>query len=382
MKARLNRSFISQISGQVKTTIIWDSDLKGFGIRIYPNGAKSWLVDFTINRKRSRRIIGDYDRVTPEAARNHAKKLLSEAALNVNPFEKDDEARKQLNLRDFAIEYMVRHGNLKKSSRDDGSRLKTDILPKMGCKRLSDIKRQDVALLHGFVGKRSIYQANRALALLSKMFNLATLWGYLPEGHQNPCRGIEKFKEESRERFLNTEEMGRLLETVRKHRNPYIRAIILLDILTGLRLGEMLALKWSDIDEENKQIVLHRTKQGRKHYVPLTDDAMKIIWDIPELHGNPYLFPGHKKGSHLTDIKRPWTEIRTEAGLMDIHYHDLRRSLGSWLIQDGASLALVGKILGHSQASTTQIYARFLKDSGRHELEKHSIRIASVEKKD
>lgn len=381
MKAKLNRSFVASLPPQTKKVIIWDSELSGFGIRICPGGSKSWLVDFRVAGRRRRKVIADYALVTPEAARAQAKKFLSTVELGGDPFQESDDLRKQRTLREFSAEYMARHGDKKASARNDAGYLKNHILPKLGGKRLSEIKRPDVAEMHSSIGKAHETTANRCVSTLSKMFNMAVEWGFLPEGHSNPCHKFKRFHEESRDRFLNRDEMHQLLGLVMAHPNPYVSAAIILDLLSGLRLGELLRIKWDEVDLENKQVAVRKTKQKKPNYVPLSDAAMKLIKNIAPLKGNPYLFPGWKKGTHLTTLKKPWADIRKRAGLEDITFHDLRRTLASWLAQSGHSLALIGSILGHSNPATTQIYARFNQESQLEALNEHAKRVKSVMKK-
>jgi integrase len=120
------------------------------------------------------------------------------------------------------------------------------------------------------------------------------------------------------------------------------------------------------------------TKAGRVHYVPLSAPAMTILRELPRLGDNPYILPGHIHGRPIVNINRPWRRIRKAAGVEDVRLHDLRRTVGSWLAQSGNSLHLIGRVLNHSNQSTTAIYARFGQDHVRQALEEHAARLMGV----
>jgi integrase len=221
------------------------------------------------------------------------------------------------------------------------------------------------------MGTRAPYEANRTIRLLSKMFELAKDWNYLDHNDGNPAKGIKLFKEEKRDRWLTHNELPQLIEAIDKEQNLYARIAIWLYLLTGVRKTELLTAKWSDIDFERKELRLSDTKAGRVHYVPLSEAAMDLLSRVPRLQDNPCIIPGHITGKHLVNISKPWNRIKTAAKLEDIRLHDLRRTVGSWLAQSGNSLHLIGKVLNHSNQSTTAVYARFAQDDVRNALEGH-----------
>jgi integrase len=201
------------------------------------------------------------------------------------------------------------------------------------------------------------------------MFSLAEQWGYVPEGHPNPAKGIKRFREKSRDRFVTEAEFPRLREAINAEEDVYVRSAIWLCLFTGARKTEILSRKWEDVDLDRKEMRLKDTKAGRDHVVPLSQPALEILGSIPRQQGNPYIFPGGKKGEPRKDFRPQWDQIRERAGLQDITFHDLRRTVGSWLAIGGSSLVLIGKVLNHSSPSTTKIYARLLDDAARDPLE-------------
>ncbi|MCK7574873.1 MAG: site-specific integrase [Chromatiales bacterium] len=207
------------------------------------------------------------------------------------------------------------------------------------------------------------------------MFDLARRWGFVPEDHSNPARDIDRFKEAKRDRWVTPEELPRLAQAINEEPNQSARFGLWLYLLTGARKSELLRARWEDVDWTRAELRLPDTKAGRVHYVPLSGPALALLREIPRDEGNPYILPGKLEGAHLVNINKPWNRVRKAAGVEDVRIHDLRRTVGSWLAQAGNSLHLIGRVLNHSNQSTTAIYARFGEDSVRAALEQHGTRI-------
>jgi integrase len=239
------------------------------------------------------------------------------------------------------------------------------INPKIGARKVTDIERQDIAELHHGLSHIP-YQANRTLGVLSKMFNLAEVWGLRPDG-SNPCLHVKKFTEEKRARFLSPEEFAALGKTLREveldrsETQSAINAIRLL-MLTGCRLGEITTLKWDYVDIKARELRLPDSKTGAK-VVHFGKTAAEILKAIKKLDGNPYVITGQKNdGSRLTDLQHPWRRIRAKAGLNNVRIHDLRHSYASGALALGEGLTMIGKLLGHTQVQTTARYAHLAND--------------------
>ena len=151
----------------------------------------------------------------------------------------------------------------------------------------------------------------------------------------------------------------------------FARYAIWLYLLTGARKSEILTAKWEYVDWDRMELKLQETKSGRTHYIPLSSVAINLLQNIPRVDNNPYIIVGHKAGSHLVNIDKAWRRIRSAADIEDVRLHDLRRTVGSMLVQSGSSLPLIGEILNHSNQATTKIYARFSTDEPRKALESH-----------
>ena len=235
-----------------------------------------------------------------------------------------------------------------------------------------------MAALHTKIGQHAPYEANRIVALLSKMFELARRWGFVPENAANPARGIDKFKEQKRDRWVTPEELPRLAAAIMQEPSLYVRAAVWLYLLTGVRKTELLKACWEDVDFARSELRLSETKAGRIHYVPLSPPAVALLRALPREEGNPYLLPGAKSGHHLVNIEKPWRRVRKIAAVEDVRLHDLRRTVGSWLAQAGSSLPLIGRVLNHTDPKTTAIYARLGDDPARQALTEHGQRIAAI----
>jgi len=210
------------------------------------------------------------------------------------------------------------------------------------------------------------------------MYELATQWGYLEESYPNPARKIKPFRETKRDRFVTSEELPRLARAIDAELSPYIRAAFWLYLLTGMRKRELLRARWEDIDFQAQLWRLPETKSGRVHHLPLSSQVVAILKSLPREEGNAHVIPGLRAGLALQNIDKPWRRIRARAGLENVRIHDLRRTAGSHLAQDGASLHLIGRILNHRDPSTTAVYAHFQLEHERAALERHAERLFEV----
>ncbi|MCB1773856.1 MAG: site-specific integrase [Gammaproteobacteria bacterium] len=369
-------------------SVHWDDALPGFGIRVYPTGRKAFVLSYRAKGRKHLMTLGTYGPMTLAQGRNLAKTRLADVITGGDPLEARKKAAAGSTIGDLAATYMTRHAKpLKRSWKDDQRRLDRHILPRWRNHKVLAITRDDVASLHSRIGKSASYEANRTVALLSKMFELARLWGFVPDSHPNPARGIDKFREEKRDRWVTPEELPTLAEAINAESNDTARAAIWLYLLLGVRKSELLRAKWADIDFERCELKLPETKAGRVHYVPLSPPALAILKSIPRVEGNPYVLPGRKPRDkdadkappkHFVNISKPWQRVRNAAGIEDVRLHDLRRTVGSWLAQSGATLHLIGRVLNHSNTSTTAIYARFSEDHAREALDRHAERLLGV----
>ena len=387
--------------------ILWDDDLAGFGVAAFPSGKKTYILQVRQNGRSRRSQIGKHGRLTPDEARSEAKKLLGQFEAGADPVEAKKAARGVPTLREVSEAFLAQHSGSKRKVRTHSEYvrlLNKRVLPALGSKRISEISRSDIAKLHSAVSKDAPISANRVVALVSSIWSWASRRDIVSSG-LNPARGLERNKEQGKERFLKSDEFARLGEALRlaeteglpwaldeshpnaKHfaraenrKTPvdlFAVAAIRLLILTGARLREILNAKWSEIDFDRGILFLSDSKTGRKP-IYLSAAALSILNSIPRIDANPYVIVGAKPNKPRVDLKKPWNAIRRKAELHDLRLHDLRHSFAS--IGAGASLGLpiVGKLLGHSQPKTTARYAHLDADPLRRAADSIGATIESV----
>jgi integrase len=367
---KILKSAVDKAHPSLKDTYIWDDDLKGFGLKTTPKGKKVYLVQYRIGGRkgRTRRItIGAHGTVTAEQARWEAKRLLGEVASGRDPASFRDQVRAESTIGTLLDQFRNEHiaTKLKPKSAEEYCRnIRLYIVPAFGDRLISSVQRSDVLRLHHELRDKP-YQANRVLAILSKFFNWAEKQGYCAS-NSNPCRHVEKYREEKRERFLTEDEMKRLGDALNeaeelKTTSPWIVAAIRLLAFTGARLSEIRTMKWDYLDLERGTVRLPDSKTGKKT-IYLNEQAIDVLEKIPRLEDNPYVICGNIPGAHLVNLQKPWRRIRKAAGLEDVRIHDLRHSFASAAVAGGMSLPMIGALLGHSQPQTTARYAHLGQD--------------------
>ncbi len=389
---------------------LWDEHLSGFGVAAMPSGAKVYVAQYR-QAGRSRRIkLGEHGRLTPDEARSLAKEVLCAVEGGKDPIE---ERRTRLTVRSFkevAEDYLRLHVAAKRKARTHEEyerQLKLHIVPAIGSKPITSVSKKDIAQLHAGMADTP-GAANRCLSLIDAVWNWAVRRGEI-NGLRSPSQGLDRNPEHSRERYLTPDELRRLGRAMReaettglpwvvdetgpkaKHLpkvnrtriiDPYAVAAIRLLMLTGARLREILEARWDYIDWDRGLMFLPDSKTGRK-ILYLSAVALNILEDLPKVAGNPHIIPGSSKGAARADLKRPWAAIVRAAGLLKpveksiptdndrlqkkrkriseaqpgVRLHDLRHTFAATGVGSSLGLPVIGKLLGHSQASTTQRYA-------------------------
>jgi integrase len=362
---RISLKAIAELaSGQT----IWDADVKGFGVRCQRRAAVYVLKYRDQNGHQHFLTIGRHGAPwTPDTARKEARRRLHALTESRTAGGTFADPSNSPTLEAFSKTYLESYARLHKKPRsvaEDRRNLDLHILPALGAKGLAEITAADIARFHTSRGTCPS-NANRCLALLSHIFSIGAKWGAIPTGI-NPCRGIKRFRESIRERFLSAEEvvaLGRALAEVDgatgDAREDW-RAVNILRLLiyTGARLSEILTLQWGWIHWDEGFARLPDSKTGTKT-VPLPQPALHVLRKVSDEHGrqSKFVFPGARTGTHFTGIQKPWQRIRLKAGLPDVRIHDLRHCFASTAVAHGESLYLVGAVLGHRTTSTTQRYA-------------------------
>ncbi|MBL4601291.1 MAG: tyrosine-type recombinase/integrase [Emcibacteraceae bacterium] len=366
---KLTKRIVDKAEIKNKNYVIWDDDVKGFGLRVYTSGIKSYMIQYRASGRTRKLTLGKHGILTPDEARKLARENLVDVAKGGNPTEDKKLYSEAPRFSVLCDRFLDEHAalNCKPSTVKEYTRcVNIFINPSLGSFKAQDITRQDVAKLH-HTNMHIQYQANRILGVLSKIFNLAEEWGLRPDG-SNPTRHVKKYQEKKRERYLEPDELRKLWEVMEKRlseklENSHMIAAFKMLLLTGCRLGEIQTLKWEYV--RGNALILPDSKTGAKK-VYLGMPTLEVLSSLARIENNPYVFVGKKEGGYITDFQKPWRRIRKDAKIEDVRIHDLRHTFASYAVSGGETLHITGKLLGHSQVQTTSRYAH-LADAPMHE---------------
>ena len=335
---------------------VHDGSEKGLSVYVTPNGAVTFFVRKRINGRDERIVIGRFPDISIEQARQKAMEIKSQVALGKDPSEDKKRLRAEITFGEMFQEYMERYSKKQKRSWKFDEREVNKFCSHWLTRKASHISRQEVQILHERVhDNNGLYQANRILERISAIYNRAIRWGW--EG-TNPARGVKKFKEKSRDRFLKRDEMPRFFAALAEDENEIVRDYILISLLTGARKSNVLAMRWNEINFEMQEWRIPETKNGDSHTVPLSEQAIEILERRRTATNSLFVFPSNSKTGHYADPKRAWERILKRANIADLRIHDLRRTLGSWMAATGTTTAIIGKTLAHKSVQATKIYER------------------------
>ena len=385
---KLTKTVVHSLPARDKVYIVYDDTLLGFGVRVTPNGARSWIVEYRphgggrgVGKRRI--TLGSITVLTPDQAREAAGDVLAKVRFGQDTPHDRAARRASPLLSELIDEFMreeVRPIRKPRTAELYELYFRRHVTPALGTKRAREVTAADVAKLHRKVGAKAQVTANRMVALISGLYSWAARTGRVPDDVR-PARGITKFREQGRERFLSGEEIGRLGDALReaetvglpwvvdetnpkaKHVrkdnritqvSPFATAAIRLLLLTGCRLREILNLRWEEYDRERGMLLLPDSKTGRKPII-LSGAAIAVLDAIP--NAGDYVIAGKNAEQASRDLKRPWDAIRQRANLGPLRLHDLRHTFGATGAGDNLGLPVIGKLLGHKNVETTMRYA-------------------------
>lgn len=383
---------------------VWD-DLPGFGVRVTPNGHKTFVLKYRNAYGKQRfHKIGAFPDLSASTARKEAEQLRELVRQGGDPKEQAAERKLTFTVRELGEEWLAKHARPnRKSWETDESRLERHVNSRWGKLAAPEVTKAKVATMHREISagenmdsRGGHVEANRALQLVHTVYAWALDEGLLPAGTENPAKGIRKFPEGSRKRWVKPHEMPWLLDALDKHEDPFVREAFWLILHTGARKREALNLQWRDVDVTGREVTFRETKNGNDHTIPLPASMLNRLAELPRVEGNPHVFVGYVEGQQLTDVRRSWKSIRANAAelareaepdpieidLSDVTIHDLRRTVGAWLATAGYSELLIGRILNHTAQSVTGIYARLGDDAMRDALESHARRLQACREPD
>ena len=352
----------------------------GLKLVVYRSGKRYFRYRLVVNGKKKMITIGEYPAVSVEKARSKVREFKALLADGIDPTATPDVDDSVLTFGNFVEKHYRPFAKMERRSYTDiANRLTNRILPAFGHRPLTAIKRHEISEFHVKLGSEvAAPTANRTVATISAILNLAVERGLL---ESNPGRGIRKLKENGpRSRVLGGEELMRFMTKLLETLQTVAGQAIYLLITTGLRRGEVLNLRWNDVNLADKSIYLTMTKCGEPRYVPLNSQALDLLTRLQRERGakGGFVFPGAGKTGHLTEVRKTFNAICRDAKIADLHPHDLRRAYASLLVNAGTPLSAIQRLLGHKKIVTTEIYARINQDSLRSATETAVIELQKV----
>jgi integrase len=397
-RVRLTKRLVDDFSPpEAGQAFLWDAEIPGFGVRVTKQGGKAWIVQCRVRGGKQRRIvIGRCNKLALDRARIEARKIIGAAELGRDPAQERKEAREEKpdtdpTFADFAdrwLDEVVAKRNRAGTEKHRRLLIKNHIKPHLGDKRLSEIGRKDIEDMHHAVSEKYPVAANRAVSVCSAILSTAVRWELL---ERNPALQAHRNSEEGRERYLTPDELKALGKALEESPAQDSADVVRLLLLTGARVGEVLAMRWDQLDLAAGVWTkpASTTKQNKTHRVPLSAPAITVLkkripagkkagdgtartLDRSAKKGNPWVFPGEGADGHMTTIRTFWAAICKRAKIKGARVHDLRHTFASLLVSAGESLPVVGALLGHTQAKTTSRYAHLMDDALRSAAEKVS----------
>ena len=363
---------------------IFDTEVRGFAACIYRGGGRAFTIDYRYAGRQRRMTFARWPEWGVSAARERAKELRREIDAGGDPLANREAVREAPRMTDLIARYIDVHLThlAKLNASDQRSMMEKFIGPAWGRMLVTEVSSYDVELLLNKVAegrarpakakpnnrarklqgaKPTPVRANRVGEVVRKMFAYAVKWGWRED---NPAMGFRRRMETPRERYLSPDELSRLAAALDAADDDRGAGIIRLCMLTGARVGEVRQARFEDFNLEHLSWTkpASTTKQRRVHRVPISDEAAAIVRQrrVAVAKGSPWLFPGEVPGEPVQEIRRLWARIQKDIGIEDVRIHDLRHTFASLLVSGGASLEMIGKLLGHSQMQTTQRYAHLM----------------------
>ena len=351
------KRIVDRLAVDDKDVLFWDRELPGFGLRVYPSGAKVYVVQTRCAGRSKRVTVGRHGDVSPDQARKEAARIIARIKGGETPIPVAPKAAPT--MAELAERYQREHVSMRcrpATVAHYGIMLAKHIMPALGELKVAEVERKHI-LAFQYELREKPTVANRALDMLIKMFNLAEAWELRPPG-KNPCRFVRRYQvQPQHERFLTSEELHRLgcaLDAAPAERlaSRHGAAAIRLLVLTGCRRNEILGLRWEGRGLRGGRASPARYEDRCPGRAADAGGGGRCWRDLPRVPGNPWVIPGKKRGTHQRNINDSWDRIRRRAGLAGVRLHDLRHSFASRALAMGESLSMIAKLLGHTQVQT------------------------------
>ena len=380
---KITKRLVDALRPQERERVVWDDEIKGFGVRVHPTGKRVYIVKYRHRGRIVKTTIGPHGPIAPAEARARAAEIITAARTGRDPAAAGGRGARGPTMAELAQRFLEEYAatHCKPGTRKVyRSALVNHVIPRLGNRRVADIERADIVALHHAL-RATPYQANRTVQILSRLFTLSEVWGLRPDG-SNPCRHVRRYREEKRERFLSDAEYARLGAALKEGEDrglepPEVVAAIRLLMLTGCRRSEILTLRWEHVDLEAGELRLPDSKTGAKT-VHLGEPAIAVLRAIPRREGDSLVVAGSRPGSPMKNLHYYWERICRRAGLEGVRIHDLRHSYASGGLLVGEGLPMIGKLLGHTTVHMTARYAHLADDPLKSAANRIASRIAEV----
>jgi integrase len=388
MRGKISKRFVDGLATPAKPLVVFDTELPGFTLKLTAGGRKVYQLRYRLGGRAARLrtyTIGRHGAPwTADQARRQAEALLLQVRQGIDPAQvKADrvaEDRAAMTVEALSAEFLEVYGatKLKPRSLEEYRRaFQTHINPRLGRLRVKDVTHGDVERLHHAM-RATPPTANRTAAALSKFFSWAIRGGHRPD-NLNPCRGLEKYKEEPRRRYLSPAEILAVGDAIRACEisgeiTPWHAALFRCLVLTGMRRDELRTLEWKWVDLDRKVFSLPDSKVGRRD-IPITAPVLAVLTSVTRLERNPHVFCGAKPGRPVVNVAKAWKRVLAASGIAHARPHDLRHTAASVGVASGASLPLIGGVLGHRSSKTTERYAHLSDDPVRAVSEEIACRL-------
>ncbi len=380
--ANFTKTFLENLEIDKNKILHYRDIKKDLSLYITQKGSKTFYIRKSINKKNTRIILGNFPDISLEEAIKKSLEAKNAIANGINPKDKKKEADSvptfEKAFNDFLEKYALIH---KKSVSEDERRFKrfSKVFKET---KISQITKDDIQKIHSALGKENgKYEANRVLQLISAIYSKAIFFGVKTD---NPAQGIQKFKEKSRDRFLQNDEIKTFFKTLNTLKSQTMKDYVLMSLFTGARKANILSMQWQDINFNQAKWVIKNSKNGEDLNIPLSLNALEIL-ESRKNNNSIYVFSSAtSKYGHFKEPKTSWKTLLKKAKIENLRLHDLRRTLGSYLQMTGTDLHGIGLALGHKSHQATQVYARTSLDATRERMTKATDKIlefAEIDKK-
>jgi integrase len=374
MDTRLTDAVVKRLPAPEQgNRIFYDQAMPGFGARVTAAGHRAFILTYYNRAGRQRRYtIGSFPDWSAVGAREEARRLKRLIDQGGDPLAEIEAERGAPTVDDLIERFLAEHISRKRphTQYDYRNVIERHIRPALGRMKVAEVAWSDVDALHRKITKAGrATQANRTVAVVSKMFALAIRWRMRAD---NPARGIERNSEGKRKRYLTATELPRLTAALDKLDDRQAADIFRLCLLTGCRVGEAMAARWGDFELAAGKWTKpgSTTKQKTEHVVPLSAPAKQLLAALRQRTNSEWVFPADSAPGHRVTVQKSWLALCKAAKISALRVHDLRHSFASQLVSHGASLPLVGALLGHSNPVTTHRYAHLFDDPQRAAVER------------